>query len=236
MQSRDGEDVDSRPTGEKTVGHAATGKGAAGNGRASEGVELEFGENTVIVSLADGEDAPEEDLPESEGEPFQVEGSFRSGRRSKMRLGDILREMKVASDEQIEQAAASQKETGKRLGEALLDLGFVDELDLVKALGRSLGVPYIDLTSTPVDPVVADTIPEKLARRYGAVPVKFLDDQVLLVAMVDPSNVFAIDDLRIMTGYEIQPAVASAKEVFGTIARLNREESVDQRGRLCSWR
>ena len=227
MQSRDKEDVDSRLTAEETVGHAVSGNGAAGAGQASEGDELEFAENTVIVSLADGEDVPEVDLSDPEGEQFHVEDSFRSGRRSKLRLGDILREMKVVSDEQIEQAAASQKESGKRLGEALLDLGFVDELNLVKALGRSLGVPFIDLTSTPVDPVVADTIPERLARRYGAVPVKFLDDEILLVAMVDPSNVFAIDDLRIMTGYEIQPAVASAKEVFGTIARLNREESVE---------
>jgi len=62
----------------------------------------------------------------------------------------------------------------------MLDLGFIDELDLIKALGRNLGVPFIDLTATPVDTDVADVIPDRLARRYGAVPVKFLDDQVLL--------------------------------------------------------
>ena len=213
--------------GKETAGHAAGGNGAAGAGQAQEGDELQFGEDTVIVSVTTGEVAPDAELAEPESEGLDVEDSFRPGRRSKLRLGDILREMKVVSDEQIEQAAASQKETGKRLGEALLDLGFVDELDLVKALGRNLGVPYIDLTATPVDPEVADVLPERLARRYGAVPVKFLDDQILLVAMVDPSNVFAIDDLRIMTGYEVQPAIASAKEVFSTIARLNREETVD---------
>jgi type IV pilus assembly protein PilB len=225
VQSQDTEDVDSRLTGDQTVGTAASDESATRVKPGPERDELEPAENMMIVSLASDEAEPAVVVPDPQS-GFSVEDSFRPGRRSKLRLGDILREMKVVSDEQIEQAAATQKETGKRLGEALLDLGFIDELDLIKALGRNLGVPFIDLTATPVDTDVADVIPDRLARRYGAVPVKFLDDQVLLVAMVDPSNVFAIDDLRIMTGYDIQPAIASAKDVFGTIARLNREESV----------
>jgi type IV pilus assembly protein PilB len=149
----------------------------------------------------------------------------RRQRTSKLRLGDILKEMGLASDAQIESALSRQKETRKRLGQLLLEDGIVSELDLTRALGRKLGVSYLDLTATQFDPAAAVYIDEKLARRYGAVPVRFLDDGTLLVAMVDPQNLPAQEDLAIITGFPIQPAIASEEDVFGAIARIYRESA-----------
>lgn len=80
----------------------------------------------------------------------------------------------------------------------------------------------IGLDEFDIDSLAATMIPEKLARRYGAIPIKFLDENTLLVAMVDPTNVFAIDDLRMMTGYDIKPAISSAEDVFNQISKIHR--------------
>ena len=153
----------------------------------------------------------------------------RASRVSRLRIGDILIEMGLASAEQIDAALAKQRDTHKRLGEILVEDGVVTELELTRALASKFGVECIDLTSVSLDPTAGALVPERLARRYGAVPVRFLDDGQLLVAMVDPANVFALDDLRIMTGFEIQPAIASAEDVFTAISKLSRlDEAVSK--------
>ncbi len=168
--------------------------------------------------------AQDDDAPELVGD----EGEFivRSLRTSKLRLGDILREMGLVTDEQVESALGRQKETRKRLGQLLLDDGIVTQLDLTKALAQKFGVSFLDLTSTRFDGAATAYIDEKLARRYGAVPVRFLDDNnTLLVAMVDPQNLPAQEDLAIITGFPIQPAIASEEDVFGAIAKIYREKA-----------
>ena len=149
----------------------------------------------------------------------------RSQRTSKLRLGDILKDMGLVTDEQIEKALARQKETRKRLGQLLLDDGVVTHLDLTKALAQKFGVSFLDLTATRFDGAATAYIDEKLARRYGAVPVRFLEDSTLLVAMIDPQNLPAQEDLAIITGFAIQPAIASEEDVFGAIARIYREKA-----------
>jgi type IV pilus assembly protein PilB len=156
----------------------------------------------------------------------ELELIVRSQRASKLRLGDLLKEMGLATDEQVESAIGRQKETRKRLGQILLEDGIVSQLDLTKALAQKFGVSFLDLTSTRFDGAATAYIDEKLARRYGAVPVRFLDDNnTLLVAMIDPQNLPAQEDLAIITGFPIQPAIASEEDVFGAIARIYREKA-----------
>ncbi len=154
-----------------------------------------------------------------------LESIVRSERTSKLRLGDILKEMGLVTEEQVTQALSRQKETRKRLGQILLEDGIVTQLDLSKALASKFGVSFLDLTATRFDGAATAYIDEKLARRYGALPVRFLDDGTLLVAMVDPQNLQARDDLAIITGFQIQPAIASEEDVYTAIARIYRSRA-----------
>jgi type IV pilus assembly protein PilB len=85
-------------------------------------------------------------------------------------------------------------------------------------------VKYLDLTNTRVDPVTADLVSEKDARRYAAIPVSFVDDHTLLVAMADPSNIVAIDDLRILTGFDIEPAIATQDDIATLLSNMKPKE------------
>ncbi len=177
---------------------------------------------------ADGDDEPTDEVAgEERGVTTDdlLENIVRSQRTSKLRLGDILKEMGLVTDEQVELALSRQKETRKRLGQLLIDDGIVTQLDLTKALAQKFGVSFLDLTATRFDGAASAYIDEKLARRYGAVPVRFLDDNTLLVAMVDPQNLPAQEDLAIITGFPIQPAIASEEDVFGAIARIYRSKA-----------
>ena len=110
--------------------------------------------------------------------------------------------MGLITAEQLETALDEQKTTHLRIGEILLQrVG--SNTPLTEALARGLGVQFLDLEEH-VDPSAVSLISEKDARRYAALPVAYVDDHTLLVAMVDPSNIFALDDLRIMTGYDIE--------------------------------
>ena len=150
---------------------------------------------------------------------------LRTRKASKLRLGDILKDMGLATDEQVESAIDRQKVTRKRLGQILVDDGVISDLDLSKALAEKLGVSFLDLTALTFDGAAAGYIDERLARRYGAAPVRFLDDATLLVAMLDPQNLQALEDLRIITGFDIQPAIASEEDIFGAIARIYRDRA-----------
>ena len=143
-------------------------------------------------------------------------------RASKKRLGEILVDMGLATEEQIESGLARQKDTLKRLGQLLLEDKTITELDLTRALATKFGIEYLDLTKIQLDMAAAGLLSERLCRRYGAIPVRFLDDTTLQVAMIDPANVLVADDLRIMTGYTIVPAIASEEDVYGAIGKLNR--------------
>ncbi len=144
-------------------------------------------------------------------------------------IGEILVGKGLITRDQLNAVLEKQKDTPKRLGEILVEDGILSQDQLNHALAERLGVEHIGLTEHDVDSLAANMIPEKLARRYGAIPVRFLDENTLLVAMVDPTNVFAIDDLRMMTGYDIKPAIASAEDVFGQISKIHRlGDSVDE--------
>ncbi len=152
-----------------------------------------------------------------------LEGFVRTQRASKLRLGDILKDMGLASEKQITTALAKQKETRQRIGQILIDDGSISQLDLTKALASKFGVAFLDLSDTTLEPAAAGTIDEKLARRYGAAPIRYVDENTLLVAMVDPQNLLALQDLEIITGYGIQAAIASEEDVYGAIAKIYRD-------------
>lgn len=153
----------------------------------------------------------------------------RQARNKLKPIGEILVSKGLISREQLTDVLEKQKDTPKRLGEILVDDGILTQDQLNVALAERLGVESIALDQFDIDSLAATMIPEKLARRYGAMPIKFLDENTLQVAMVDPTNVFAIDDLRMMTGYDIKPAISSAEDVFNQISKIHRlGESVEE--------
>jgi type IV pilus assembly protein PilB len=140
------------------------------------------------------------------------------------RTGEVLVEMGILTQEQVEEAVTEQRTTHQRIGDIALAKGWVTKGRLMEALGRRLGVKYLDLAVTRIDPVTADLISEKDARRYAAIPVSFVDEHTLLVAMADPSNIVAIDDLRILTGFDIEPAISTAEDITTIIGSMRRAE------------
>jgi len=145
-------------------------------------------------------------------------------RPGKKRTGEILVEMGLLTPQQLEEALEEQKRSHLRIGEIFVAKGWVTNVELTEALARRLGVRFLDLAGAKVDTSAANLITERDARRYAAIPVSYVDDHTLLVAMVDPANIFAIDDLRILTGYDIEPAISTEEDIFGQISKLRRLE------------
>src|SRR2546422_5122325 len=124
------------------------------------------------------------------------------GRKTK-KLGEILVEEGLISHEQLERALLEQSRTDQLLGRILIDLKMVRESDLMAALAKQIGFRFVDLNDFQIDPSAAMLIPDQVARRYRALPIAY-EDSRLLVAMADPANLFALDDIRTITGMEVQ--------------------------------
>jgi type IV pilus assembly protein PilB len=136
-------------------------------------------------------------------------------------LGEVLLEEGLISHEHLQEAVEEQRRLGRSLGRILIDKGFVTESNLVAALAKRLGLQFVDLSEYQIDPSASALIPESLARRYKALPVGF-DNGRVVVAMSDPSNVLAQDDIRTLTGKEITPVVATATDIIAAIGRIHR--------------
>ncbi len=124
------------------------------------------------------------------------------------RLGDVLVKTGKITQQQLQQGLALQKEKGGRIGSALVKLGVISEKELVEFLSQHFGVPAIDLTRVEVDEGVIKIIPAEVARKYTILPVAKVGAKITL-AMIDPTNVFAMDDIKFMTGYNVDPVVSS---------------------------
>jgi type IV pilus assembly protein PilB len=132
----------------------------------------------------------------------------------------------------LDRATEIQGETGMPLGRILVEERFVKETDLVKTLARHIGLEFVSLDEVTIDPSASALIPEPLARRYNAIPIAF-EDGSLVVAMADPANVLAIDDIRAITGLDVLPRVATKTEVEDAISRMARfDDSVSDLGDL----
>ena len=129
------------------------------------------------------------------------------------RLGDLLVKEKIISQEQLQQATKVQKENNCRLGAALVKLTFLTEEDFTNFLSRQYGVPAINLSYFEIDPSVVKLIPFETAKRYQILPLSRVGAS-LTIAMVDPTNVFAMDDIKFMTGFNIEPVVASETSIL----------------------
>jgi type IV pilus assembly protein PilB len=146
------------------------------------------------------------------------------------RLGDLLVKEKVITPEQLEQATKVQKETNCRLGSALVKLGFMSDEDVTNFLSRQYGVPAINLSYFEIDASVIKLIPFETAKRYQILPLSRVGAS-LTIAMVDPTNVFAMDDIKFMTGFNIEPVVASESSILEGIEKAygtTHQEDLEQ--------
>ncbi len=125
-----------------------------------------------------------------------------------VKLGDLLLKQKLITQEQLEAALKLQREEGGKIGEALVRVGAVSESDITETLSQQFGVPSIDLAHFEIDPAIIKVVPGEVARKYGVLPVN-KTGATLTIAMGDPTNVFAMDDIKFMTGYNVEPVVAS---------------------------
>ena len=134
-------------------------------------------------------------------------------------LGTVLLEEGLITEEVLNRAIEVTKEKDRPLGRVLVDEGFLPEADLVKALAGHIGIEFVDLSEITVDPAAASLIPDALARRYAALPIGF-DEGRLVIAMADPGNVLAVDDIRAISGMEIVTRVATRSDVENALSRL----------------
>jgi type IV pilus assembly protein PilB len=139
--------------------------------------------------------------------------------KTRRRLGEILLELGVLDESGLATALEFQKNRGIRLGEVLLELGLVHPRDLLRALANQFDLEFIDLDEVHVDVALAARIPEALARRHRAIPVHLEDDGRILVAMANPANVFALDDLRTILRTPVRAAMADPGQIDDAIDR-----------------
>ena len=135
------------------------------------------------------------------------------------RLGEILVKDSLISADQLKQALDYQKKNGGRLGTCLVKLGLVSDEDITAVLSRQYGVPSINLKFYEVDPSVIKLVPQETAVRYQIVPLSRVGS-TLTIAMTDPTNVFAMDDIKFMTGFNVEPVVASESAISEAIGKF----------------
>src|SRR6185437_689997 len=138
------------------------------------------------------------------------------------RLGEILVKDSLISADQLKQALDYQRKNGGRLGTCLVKLGLVSDDDITAVLSRQYGVPSINLKFYEVDPTVIKLVPQDTAVRYQIVPLSRVGS-TLTIAMTDPTNVFAMDDIKFMTGFNVEPVVASETSINEAIAKFYGE-------------
>ena len=135
------------------------------------------------------------------------------------RLGEILIKENLITSDQLKQALDQQKANGGRLGTYLMKLGFISDDDITGVLSRQYGVPSINLKYYEVDATVIKLIPQDTAIRYQIVPLSRVGS-TLTIAMIDPTNVFAMDDIKFMTGFNVEPVVASETAISEAISKF----------------
>ena len=144
------------------------------------------------------------------------------------RLGEILVKDSLISADQLKQALDYQKKNGGRLGTCLVKMGIVSDEDITAVLSRQYGVPSINLKFYEVDPSVIKLVPQETAIRYQIVPLSRVGS-TLTIAMTDPTNVFAMDDIKFMTGFNVEPVVASETAISEAIHKFyGAVESVEE--------
>src|SRR6266849_7010489 len=135
-----------------------------------------------------------------------------------VRIGELLLKEKKITPDQLQQALNHQKANGGKLGYNLVKMGFVKDEEITALLSKQYGVPSINLAQFEIDPAIVKLIPSETAQKYQIVPLSRAG-ATLTIAMTDPTNVFAMDDIKFMTGYNVEPVVASETAVIEAIQR-----------------
>jgi type IV pilus assembly protein PilB len=133
-----------------------------------------------------------------------------------IKLGELLVKENLISPQQLQEALTYQKQHGGKLGYNLVKLGFVKDEEITGLLSRQYGVPAINLARFEIDPSVIKLVPAETAQKYQIIPLSRAGAN-LTIAMVDPTNVFAMDDIKFMTGYNVEPVVASETAIMESI-------------------
>jgi type IV pilus assembly protein PilB len=136
-----------------------------------------------------------------------------------VRLGEILVKESLITQDQLQKALEFQRANGGKLGSCLTKMGFITDDDITGVLSRQYGVPSINLKYYEIDPTVIKLIPQDTATRYQVIPLSRVGS-VLTIAMTDPTNVFAMDDIKFMTGFNVEPVVASESAIGEAIVRF----------------
>ena len=135
-----------------------------------------------------------------------------------VRIGELLLKEKRITSEQLQEALSYQRSNGGKLGANLVKLGFVKDEEITSLLSKQYGVPSISLNQFEIDPVVIKLVPAETAHKYQIIPLSRVG-ATLTIAMTDPTNVFALDDLKFMTGYNVEPVVAWETAVLDAIQK-----------------
>src|SRR6202171_3669939 len=135
-----------------------------------------------------------------------------------VRIGELLLKEKLITPEQLQSALTQQKANGGKLGYNLVKMGFVKDEQITALLSKQYGVPSINLAQFKIDPTIVKLVPTETARKYQIIPLS-RSGSTLTIAMTDPTNVFAMDDIKFMTGYPVDAGVASEVAVIEAIQR-----------------
>ena len=134
------------------------------------------------------------------------------------KLGRMLVGAKLITEDQLEKALALQQKEGGRLGSILVKFSYLPEQPLLQFLSKQYGVQAIDLSKAEIDSSVIKLIPTEVVQKYNVIPIRRVGS-VITIAMMDPSNIFAIDDIKFMTGYDVDVVVASESAIVAAMAK-----------------
>ena len=141
------------------------------------------------------------------------------------RIGELLVKENLLSADQLTKAREQAASKGQRLGAQITQLGFLDEEELTEFVAKQYGVPSINLDDFDIDPEVVQLIPQEVAQKHNVVPVNRAGS-TLILATADPSNIFALDDIKFLTGYNIQPVVAAEEAIRRAIEGYYEQEDI----------
>jgi type IV pilus assembly protein PilB len=146
---------------------------------------------------------------------------------SNLKLGELLLYSGKITKEQLNKALNRQGESNEKIGEILVNEGYVSKNDIIEILEFQLGIPHVDLDKFIINPEVVFEIPENIARRYDLIAID-IRGNMLMVAMADPLNIFAIDDMKLYTNYEIQPVISDKDSIRNNLDKYYRKEVTEK--------
>ncbi len=205
--------------------HAIFGIDSDQDGESAHTVEIDHAAEIEVESATETDLTVEIDAAAPSEQWTGVTGPSRRGSSPRF-LTDVIVDLGLVAREQVESAIETSRGTGTMPERVLLDSGALTQDGLTRALAERYGFDHLDLGVFSVDMNAANLVSSTAAKRYQAVPVAFAEEGTLLLAMADPSNVLAVDDIAIMTGYEVRVAVAPPEDIANLISRLDRLDDV----------